>query len=96
MMKEPIEAGVISGVVFEDSLRRICRRNGIQEKGEKIDKLISDLVKADVLTQTKAKRARVAADVRTKATHAQWGEFDKNDVKTTIQITEELILNHLD
>ena len=90
------EAGVISGVVFEDSLRRICRKNSINEKDEKIDLLISKLVKKNVLTKTKAKRARVSADVRTKATHAQWDEFDLSDVKTTIKFTEELILNHLE
>ncbi len=44
----------------------------------------------------KAKRARVAAHVRTKATHAQWDDFHLNDVKVTIEFTEELILSHLE
>jgi hypothetical protein len=90
------EAGVISGVVFEDSLRRVCRKYGKNDKDEKIDNLISYLTKNDFISQTKAKRARVAAHVRTKATHAQWGEFDINDVQVTIDFTEELILAHLD
>ena len=90
------EAGVISGVVFEDSLRRMCRKHGLREKDEKIDTLISALAKADVISQAKAKRARAAAHVRTKATHAQWDEFEENDVKVTIEFTEELILSQLD
>lgn len=90
------EAGVISGVVFEDSLRRICRKYGITEKNEKLDNLISALVKIDVLSKAKAKRARAAAHVRTKATHAQWDEFDENDVKVTIELSEELIMSYLD
>jgi len=90
------EAGVISGVVFEDSLRRVCRKNGIEDKGEKLDNLISELAKKDIISQAKAKRARAAAHVRAKATHAQWDEFDLNDVKGTIDFTEELILAHLD
>ena len=90
------EAGVIAGVVFEDSLRKICRKAGKDDKDEKLDQLISFLVKHDYVSQTKAKRARVAADVRTKATHAQWDEFDSNDVQSTIKITEELIQTHLD
>lgn len=85
------EAGVIAGVVFEDTLRNICRAKAIEERGVKLDTLITNLTKIDVLTQLKAKRARVAAHVRTKATHAQWDEFDINDVNTTIQFTEELI-----
>jgi len=89
-------AGVIAGVVFEDSLRRVCRKNEIDEKGEKLDSLISELQKAEVISPTKAKRARVAAHVRTKATHAQWEEFDGKDVEATIQFSEELILNHIE
>ncbi|WP_319409598.1 hypothetical protein [uncultured Desulfosarcina sp.] len=90
------EAGVISGVVFEDSFRRICRKYNIEEKNQKLDKLISVMATNNIISQTKAKRARVAADVRTKATHAQWDEFDKDDVKVTIDFVEELIMSHFD
>lgn len=85
------EAGVIAGVVFEDTLRNICRNNEVDEVGINLDKLIAELTKSDVITQIKAKRARVAAHVRTKATHAQWEEFELSDVITTIKFTEELI-----
>ncbi len=89
------ESGVISGVVFEDALRTICRNHDIEEKGHKLDELISVLSKQGIFNETKAKRARVAAHVRTKATHAQWDEFDISDVKTTIEFTEELITSNL-
>lgn len=89
------EAGVIAGVVFEDTIRSICRMNGLVEKGVKLDQLITDITKVEIINQVKAKRARVAAHVRTKATHAQWDEFDINDVKTTIEFTEELINSKL-
>lgn len=42
--KRPQEAGVIAGVVFEDTLRTICRNTGIEEKGKKLDLLIDTLV----------------------------------------------------
>jgi len=90
------ESGVIAGVVFEDSIRRVCEKNNIEQTGKKLDSLISELAKAGVISQTKAKRARVSAHVRTKATHASWEEFDLNDVGVTIEFTEELILNHID
>src|SRR6266496_2899557 len=85
------EAGVIAGVVFEDALRSICRKRNITEKGVQLDDLISALVKVDVLSATKAKRARVAAHVRAKATHAQWDEFDIKDAKAAIDLARELI-----
>jgi hypothetical protein len=34
--------------------------------------------------------------VRTKATHAQWDEFDITDVNEAISFTEELLSKHLD
>lgn len=85
------EAGIIAGVVFEDSLRQICRKYFIPEKGQPLDELISLLAKNGSLTDTKAKRARVCAHVRTKATHAQWDEFEVKDVQAAIDFTRELI-----
>jgi hypothetical protein len=89
------EAGVVAGVVFEDTIRRICRKNQIQEKGRSLEDLLNDLNKATLLTGTKTKRAKSAAHVRTKATHAQWDEFDMSDVRTTIELTRELLDKHM-
>ena len=85
------EAGVIAGVVFEDSLRRVCRKLNITETGKELDTLISKLASLNILSAAKAKRARVSAHIRTKATHAQWGEFDEDDVRATIEFTDEFI-----
>lgn len=89
------EAGAICGIVFEDSIRRICRRYSVAEKDVSLDLLISQLTNLGVLTQAKAKRARAAAHVRTKASHAQWDEFDSKDVESTIEFAHELIQAHL-
>ena len=91
------EAGVIAGVVLnEDALRRVCRKNEIVEKGRKIDELISALSSKGEISAIQAKRARVAAHVRTKATHAQWDEFGLDDVRATIEFTRELVVSKLD
>ena len=66
------------------------------QEGSELDELISTLAKDGTLSGTKAKRARVAAHVRTKATHAQWDEFDDDDVRTTIEFTEEFISKHVE
>lgn len=89
------QAGVIAGVVFEDTIRRICDRLQIPQKAVELEQLISTLVKQGTLTEVKAKRARAAAGVRTKATHAQWNEFGAEDVDAAIRITRELIDVHL-
>jgi hypothetical protein len=89
------EAGVIAGVVFEDSLRRVCSKLNITEKGARLDALITELANQNELTGIKAKRARAAADLRTKATHAQWDEFELDDVRSTIEFTREFIASKL-
>jgi hypothetical protein len=93
--KRKMESGVIIGVVFEDSIRRICEKNQITQSGRPLEDLISDLQKADKLKPVQAKRARVGAHVRTKATHAQWDEFELGDVEETLRFTEDLIDQHL-
>jgi hypothetical protein len=90
----PKESGVIAGVVFVDTIRRIAQNNEIAVGH--LETTINDLVKKGVITATKAKRAKSAAHVRTKATHAEWDEFDLRDVSDTIRFTRELITAHLD
>jgi hypothetical protein len=88
-------AGVLAGVVFEDTIRRICRDKGVTEQGEDLDKLISTLVRQTVLTGQQGKQARVAAHVRTQATHAQWDQYDLDGVAETITLTRTLLRDHL-
>jgi hypothetical protein len=88
-------AGVLAGVVFEDTVRRICRDKGIPEKDEDLDKLISALARQTVITGQQSKQARTAAHVRTKATHAQWDEYDLDGVEETIRLTRTFLRDHL-
>jgi hypothetical protein len=90
------EAAVIAGIVFEDTIRRICRVLGVAENGVALDTLISELTKQDVLTALEAKRARAAAGLRTSAAHAQWEEIQLSDIKPVIEFTRELMAAHLE
>jgi hypothetical protein len=89
------QAGVIAGVVFEDTIRRICRDQGINEKGQNLEDLINALARQGAITGQQSKQAKVGSHVRTKATHAQWDEFDLDGVGATIQITKLLLRDHL-
>ena len=88
-------AGVLAGVVFEDTIRRICRDQNIPEKGEDLEKLINALARKTVITGQQSKQAKVAAHVRTKATHAQWDDYDLGGVAETIQLTRTFLREHL-
>ena len=90
-----MEAGVIAGVVFEDTIRRIYRNQDADDKGQKLEDLINFLARQNVITGQQSKQAKVASHVRTKATHAQWEEFDSQGVADTIQITRLFLRDHL-
>lgn len=90
------EGGVIAGVVFEDALRRLCTKHGIAEKGAKLDALISELAGRGELSGVQAKRARAAAHVRTKASHAQWDEFELEDARAAAAFTREVVEGKID
>ena len=90
------ESAVIAGVVFEDTIRRACEKNGIAQKGVELEQLIVALSKAGHLTKPSASRARVAATVRTMATHAQRDELDRPAVEDCVRFTRELIDRLLD
>src|SRR3984893_17692341 len=49
------EAGIIAGIVFEDTIRRICPTLDIGENGVALETLIAELAKRDVLTALKGK-----------------------------------------
>jgi hypothetical protein len=91
------EAAVISEIVFEDTIRRICRVLGVREDGVALDTLISELAKRNrpVLSTLKAKRARAAAGLRTSAVHTRREEIEIGDVGPVIGLTRELIAAHL-
>ena len=67
-------AGVLAGIIFEDSIRRICTKRGIATEGKTLEPMINALAKTDAFTGLDAKQARVCAAVRTSATHALWNE----------------------
>jgi hypothetical protein len=89
-------AGVIAGVVFEDTIRQVCDRHKINQKSVELDQLIIALNKGGHLSDVKAQHARGAAALRTKATHAQWDEFNAADVSATIKFTRDLITELLE
>jgi hypothetical protein len=88
-------AGVLAGVVFEDTIRRICRDQNIPDKDQDLKQLINALARKTVITGQQSKQAKVAAHVRTKATHALWDDYDLDGVAQTVQVTRTFLREHL-
>ena len=91
--KEP--AGVLTGVVFEDTIHKLCARHGILHAGLSLEPLLTALNSKNVLTSLERKEGTTAAGLRTSATHARWDEFDGNQVKTVLAFTRRLLREKL-
>ena len=91
--REP--SGVLAGVVFEDTVRKLCDKHSIPQNGIQLDTLLSDLVKAGVITALERKEGTTAAALRTAATHARWIEFELDQVATVLRFTRRLIREKL-
>jgi len=90
-----IESSILVSVVFEDTIRKIAKKNSIEESGVDLESIINNLVGINILTPVKAKRAKSNGSLRNKALHAQWNEFDLKDVGGLIKETRELIEHYL-
>jgi hypothetical protein len=91
-----IEAGVLVSAVFEDALKKVAQRNGINPSGMTSQEIIDRLRDGDFITPVHARRLEGAAALRNKAMHAEWTEFDLRDVGSVLRTVDELIQQHLD
>jgi hypothetical protein len=75
-------AAVIAGSVFEDGLRQLCVRSGINLSGRpKLDSMNSELAKKGTYNKLWLKKITAIAHIRNKAAHGEWNEFSSSDVK---------------
>ena len=86
-------AGVLAGVVFEDTIRRIGRDKNVT--GDNLVRSIHALARQNVITRQQSKQTEVAVHIRAKATHAHWDEYDLDGVAATIQLTRTFLREHL-
>lgn len=88
-------AAVIAGGVLEDGLRKLCERNGIQITAKpKLDTMNADLAKAGMFSTLVQKRITALADLRNKAAHGQWDEFESKDVAEMVAAVRRLMEEH--
>jgi len=87
-----VPAAVLAGAILEKVLRTLCDQqqqpiSTIKSSGERktLDPLISDLKKAGVFNETKAKQLRAWAAIRNHAAHGEFDQFARKDVEDMIR-----------
>lgn len=74
-------AAVIAGSVLENGMRKLCQRKSISLQAKAtMEPMNVELTRAGVYNTLVQKRITALADVRNKAAHGKWNEFDGTDV----------------
>ena len=97
--KELLNAGykdpacVVTGVTLETALKDLCNRKSIPLG--KLDKMNADLAKAGVYNSVKQKQITAWADLRNKAAHGDWSQYNNKDVDDMINGVNRFIADYL-
>lgn len=96
-----VPAAVLSGAVLEKALKSICDQqippiSKVQNNGKikTLYPLIDDLKKAGVFEAPKAQELKAWADIRNKAAHGEFDQFELSDVKLMIKGIENFLANY--
>lgn len=85
-------AAVMIGSVLEEHLRRLCKRNGIattyekdgKTSAKKAEAMNSELASTGVYSKLDQIWVTAALDLRNKAAHGHYGEYDKDQVRAIL------------
>lgn len=98
--KDP--AAVITGSTLEEHLRKLCIKNGIdieimssgKLRSKKADGMNSDLAKQGVYSKLEQKSVTAWLDLRNKAAHAKYSEYNDSQVNQMIMGVRDFIIRN--
>ncbi|MBS1798934.1 MAG: DUF4145 domain-containing protein [Acidobacteria bacterium] len=92
-----VPAASVAGAVLEDTLRKLCDKNGIVYDPAKsnLNVLNTELAKAEVYDKLVQKRITAEADLRNSADHGQFAKVKVNDVEDMLSWVRRFVEEHL-
>ncbi|MGJ5825995.1 hypothetical protein [Streptomyces ossamyceticus] len=91
-------AAVITGTSLEVHVRELCAKNGVDvevdSKPKKADTMNADLKKAGVYGTLQQKQVTAWMDLRNKAAHGHYGDYDYAEVRAFIRGVREFMLKY--
>lgn len=89
-------AASLAGAVLEDVLRKLCAKHNITVPDKTvIDRLNTDLAKADIYDKLVQKRITALADIRNNADHGHFDKFKSDDVEDMIKWVRRFSADYL-
>ena len=97
-----VPAAVLAGAVLEKALRKLCGQqqppiaiSTTSGEPKTLNPLIDDLKKVGLFNELKAKQLRSWADIRNKAAHGEFDQFNRGDVEQMIQGVSNFLGDYL-
>jgi len=97
-----VPAAVLAGAVLEKALRKLCGQqqppiaiSTTSGESKTLNPLIDDLKKVGLFNELKAKQLRSWADIRNKAAHGEFDQFNRGDVEQMIQGVSNFLGDYL-
>ncbi|HAH49674.1 MAG TPA: DUF4145 domain-containing protein, partial [Planctomycetaceae bacterium] len=89
-------AAVVAGCVLEDALRKLCEQQSKIELRDKpkLSWMNDRLKEHDIYNMLTHKKITANAELRNKAAHGEWEEFDKDDVKEMMSSINTFMQKH--
>jgi uncharacterized protein YutE (UPF0331/DUF86 family) len=91
-------AAVITGTSLEVHIRALCEKNSVTTavagKPKKADTMNADLKKAGVYSGLQQKQIMAWMDLRNKAAHGDYGDYDKDDVRQFIDGVQAFLMKY--
>lgn len=97
--KEILSAGykdpacVLAGVMLEITLKELCVRYSISLG--RLDKMNADLCKAEIYNMAKQKQITAWAELRNKAAHGDWSEYNEGDVRDFLDGVQRFVADYM-
>jgi hypothetical protein len=86
-------SAVLAAALFEDTIRRLAKANGIPHI-EKLHDVLTELKNKTVLQGTEVGIAQSYLNFRNSALHAQWDKIDRPSVASVQGVVEGLLMKH--
>lgn len=96
-----IQSSVIVSVVFEDTIKNICRKNNLivreknRDRDNSLETLINALTSANVFDKPTSNLGKAAASLRNYALHSNWENIEEATVRQILLFNRNLISKYL-
>lgn len=91
---QKFEAAIICSALFEDSVKRVARRNNLETEG-KLDSIINSLKSNNIISKVESQEFKYFSSIRNSSLHVNMEEISIDDVQKLFSGVSNIIKDYL-